>query len=159
MYVEKGCRRLFQNASTKILLYLMATGHTVAPRSKAPFLNITVYSLLTHVPSGKTRSGVVSGLRTCSTMRLCTSSLSFDCMAERTESGSKGCEAFCKLGGSMLMTKLFVHAMHALLVCRPQCNIWRPSAVSPARLRQCSAHCTSQWTKALHLAALEPQAA
>ncbi len=32
------------------LLYLMATGHTVAPRSKAPRLNMTQYSLLTHVP-------------------------------------------------------------------------------------------------------------
>ena len=32
----KDCRRLFQKASTNILLYLMATGQTVASRSKAP---------------------------------------------------------------------------------------------------------------------------
>ena len=30
------CLRLFQKASTKILLYLMAIGYTVAPMSKAP---------------------------------------------------------------------------------------------------------------------------
>lgn len=51
-------RRLFQNASTKTLLYLMATGHTVASRSNAPLLNMTVYSLFTHVPSGKTSCDV-----------------------------------------------------------------------------------------------------
>ena len=32
----KDCLRLFQKASTKILLYLMAIGYTVAPMSKAP---------------------------------------------------------------------------------------------------------------------------
>ena len=56
----KDCRLLFQKASTKILLYLMAMGHTVASRSKAPLLNMTQYSLLTQVPSGKMRRGVVS---------------------------------------------------------------------------------------------------
>ena len=30
-WAEKDCRLLFQKASTKILLYLMAMGHTVAP--------------------------------------------------------------------------------------------------------------------------------
>lgn len=110
---------LFQKASTKILLYLMAMGHTVAsakqsrrlsaehgwphmycvhpcthaislhrrttsngfpgnanpegsgdtahkhsPRSNAPRLNMTTYSLFTHVPSGKMSSGVESaGMR------------------------------------------------------------------------------------------------
>lgn len=34
--------RLFQKASTKILLYLIAMGQTVTPRSKAPRLNITL---------------------------------------------------------------------------------------------------------------------
>ena len=70
--------RLFQKAFTKILLYLMAIGHTVAPRSKAPFLNITVYSLLTQVPSGKTSSGLLSlVLVTWDLMRSATSVRSF----------------------------------------------------------------------------------
>lgn len=34
--------RLFQKASTKILLYLIAIGQTVTPMSKAPLLNITL---------------------------------------------------------------------------------------------------------------------
>lgn len=60
MWVVKDCFLEFQKASTNILLYLMATGQTVAPKSNAPRLNITVYSLLTHVPSGNTNSGVLS---------------------------------------------------------------------------------------------------
>jgi len=32
----KDCLRLFQKASTKILLYFIAIGYTVAPMSKAP---------------------------------------------------------------------------------------------------------------------------
>ena len=36
------------------------------PRSKAPVLNMTQYSLLTHVPSGKMSRGKRSGLATCS---------------------------------------------------------------------------------------------
>ena len=35
-WAVKDCLRLFQKASTKILLYLMAIGYTVAPMSKAP---------------------------------------------------------------------------------------------------------------------------
>mmetsp|Transcript_27613 Transcript_27613/g.77184 ORF Transcript_27613/g.77184 Transcript_27613/m.77184 type:complete len:203 (+) Transcript_27613:188-796(+) len=61
----KLCCRLFQNASTKVLLYLMATGLTVAPRSKAPLLNMTQYSLFTHVPSGKISRGLTSSFCTC----------------------------------------------------------------------------------------------
>lgn len=83
MYQENGWRRLFQKASTKILLYLIAIGHTVAPRSNAPRLNITVYSLFTQVPSGKTSRGVASGSRMCSCMRLATICLSFTCTATR----------------------------------------------------------------------------
>ena len=60
----KDCRRLFQKASTKILLYLMALGQTVQSRSKAPRLNMTQYSLLTQVPSGKMSNGVVLGAAT-----------------------------------------------------------------------------------------------
>ena len=69
----------FQKASTKKGLYLIAIGHTVAPRSNAPRLNITQYSLLTQVPSGNTSSGVASARRTCATMRSCTSRRSFTC--------------------------------------------------------------------------------
>ena len=60
MWPVVDCRLLFQKASTKLLLYLMAMGQTVAPKSKAPRLNITQYSLLTHVPSGKISNGVES---------------------------------------------------------------------------------------------------
>lgn len=55
----------------------MATGHTVAPKSNAPLLNMTQYSLLTHVPSGKMSNGVVSGAATCAFIRSPTIFLSF----------------------------------------------------------------------------------
>lgn len=58
--------RLFQKASTKILLYLIAIGHTVTPRSNAPLLNMTQYSLFTQHPSGKMRSGLRPGVVACS---------------------------------------------------------------------------------------------
>lgn len=86
MYHENGCLRLFQKASTKILLYLMATGHTVAPRSKAPRLNMTVYSLFTQVPSGNTSSGVAAGSRICSCIRFATICRSFTCTARPVSS-------------------------------------------------------------------------
>ena len=59
---------LFQNASTNILLYLIAMGQiaTSSPSSNTPFLNITTYSLLTHVPSGKTSNGCLFGSLVCS---------------------------------------------------------------------------------------------
>mmetsp|Transcript_10115 Transcript_10115/g.32765 ORF Transcript_10115/g.32765 Transcript_10115/m.32765 type:complete len:326 (+) Transcript_10115:304-1281(+) len=41
-------------------------GCTRAPRSNAPRLNITVYSLFTHVPSGKMSSGLRAPSATCS---------------------------------------------------------------------------------------------
>ncbi len=75
----KDCRLLFQKASTKILLYLMAMGHTVASRSKAPLLNMTQYSLLTQVPSGKMRRGVVSCAATCAFILSPTTLRSFTC--------------------------------------------------------------------------------
>lgn len=77
----KDCRLLFQKASTKTLLYLMAIGQTVAPRSNAPRLNITQYSLFTQVPSGNMRRGVVSGAWTCSFILLATIARSFTCTA------------------------------------------------------------------------------
>lgn len=40
--IVKDCFLLFQKASTKILLYLIAIGQTVHPSSNAPFLNMTV---------------------------------------------------------------------------------------------------------------------
>lgn len=79
----KDWRLEFQNASTKILLYLMATGQTVAPRSNAPRLNMTQYSLFTHVPSGKMSSGVVSAACTCAAMRSATSLRSLTCAPRR----------------------------------------------------------------------------
>ena len=79
----KDWRFEFQKASTKILLYLMAMGHTVAPRSKAPRLNMTQYSLLTQVPSGKISSGVMLGACTCAFMRSATISRSFTCGMEQ----------------------------------------------------------------------------
>ena len=75
-YVVKLMRRECQKVSAKILLYLIAIGHTLHPRSKAPFLNMTQYSLLTHVPSGKMSNGSRSGLATCSRKRRWTISLS-----------------------------------------------------------------------------------
>eukprot|EP00884_Botryococcus_braunii_P014977 jgi/Botrbrau1/23480/Bobra.106_1s0032.1 len=47
----KPSRLEFQKVSENSLLYLMAMGHTVAPMSKAPALNITTYSLLVQVPA------------------------------------------------------------------------------------------------------------
>ena len=79
MWAVKDWRLEFQKASTKILLYLMATGHTTAFRSNAPRLNMTQYSLFTQVPSGKMSRGVVSGSCTCCFMRVATRALSFTC--------------------------------------------------------------------------------
>ena len=81
----KDWRLEFQNASTKILLYLMATGQTVAPRSNAPRLNMTQYSLFTQVPSGKMSSGVVSGACTCAFMRCATIRRSLTCARSRAQ--------------------------------------------------------------------------
>ena len=47
-------------------------GHTVTPSSKAPFLNMTQYSLLTQVPSGKISSGLACGSCTWRLMRAAT---------------------------------------------------------------------------------------
>eukprot|EP00982_Pelagococcus_subviridis_P002874 22149-Pelagococcus_subviridis.AAC.3 len=60
------CRRLCQNVSANVLLYLIAMGTTLHPKSNAPRLNMTQYSLFTHVPSGKMSSGRRSGSLTCS---------------------------------------------------------------------------------------------
>ena len=82
-WAVKDCLLLFQKASTKTLLYFMATGHTVAPRSKAPRLNMTQYSLLTQVPSGKIRRGVVSAACTCCFILSATTTLSLTCAGPR----------------------------------------------------------------------------
>jgi len=75
-WAVKDWRLEFQNASTNTRSYRMATGQTTAPRSNAPRLNITQYRLLTHVPSGKMRSGVCPGAATCARMRSATSARS-----------------------------------------------------------------------------------
>ena len=49
---EKLCFREFQNASTNVLSYLIAIGHTGTPKSKAPRLNMTS-ARCSRVPSEK----------------------------------------------------------------------------------------------------------